>query len=547
MSNVDAPEIDRVPRWRTIVRWTVTSLAGLLVLFLLVAPSRIGHLTPLAFLRIPLEALVVVAVVLVLPERRRRLGAIIAGVILGVLGLLKIVDMGFSAVLDRPFDPLGDWSFLDAAVVYLTKSSGRAVGIGAVVGAVVLAVALLVLVTLAVLRLSRLVAAHRGAATRTVAALAVVWVACAVVGVRVGPDEPVAARTSVDRLLQVRAGLQDRSRFAAESAVDSFRGRSSDLLTALRGKDVIIAFVESYGRVALDDPVIAPQVSAVLDDGTRRLKAAGFESRSGFLTSPTAGGGSWLAQATLLSGLWVDNQQRFRTLMGTDHLTLNGAFRRAGWQTVGIMPGVIQDWPEAKFYEFDRLYAAKDLGYRGPNFSFATTPDQYALSFFQRTERAKPGHTPVMAEIPLISSHAPWAPVPPFLDWDAIGDGSVYQATPGAGDPADIVLRRDRARVRNDYANAIGYSLKSLISYVESYGDDNLVVVFLGDHQPAPVVAGTGASRDVPITIVARDPAVLDRIAGWGWQDGLRPAAQSPVWRMDTFRDRFLTAFGPTG
>jgi hypothetical protein len=80
---------------------------------------------------------------------------------------------------------------------------------------------------------------------------------------------------------------------------------------------------------------------------------------------------------------------------------------------------------------------------------------------------------------------------------------------------------------------------------VETYGDDNLVVVFLGDHQPAPVVTGEGASRDVPITILARDPAVLDQISGWGWQDGLKPNPRAPVWRMDAFRDRFLTAFGP--
>ncbi|MDT7694495.1 MAG: hypothetical protein QOI75_3862, partial [Pseudonocardiales bacterium] len=38
--------------------------------------------------------------------------------------------------------------------------------------------------------------------------------------------------------------------------------------------------------------------------------------------------------------------------------------------------------------------------------------------------------------------------------------------------------------------------------------------------------------------------AVLDRISGWGWQDGLKPGPNAPVWRMDAFRDRFLTAFG---
>jgi hypothetical protein len=104
---------------------------------------------------------------------------------------------------------------------------------------------------------------------------------------------------------------------------------------------------------------------------------------------------------------------------------------------------------------------------------------------------------------------------------------------------------RDRTRIRSAYIRSIEYSLSALISYVETYGDDNLVLVFLGDHQPAPIVTGGGASRDVPITIVARDQAVLDRISGWGWQDGLKPSPQAPVWRMNAFRDRFLTAFGP--
>jgi hypothetical protein len=67
----------------------------------------------------------------------------------------------------------------------------------------------------------------------------------------------------------------------------------------------------------------------------------------------------------------------------------------------------------------------------------------------------------------------------------------------------------------------------------------------VGDHQPAEVVSGPDASHDVPITVVARDPAVLDRMASWGWDDGMLPSPQAPVQRMDAFRDRFLTAFGP--
>jgi hypothetical protein len=79
---------------------------------------------------------------------------------------------------------------------------------------------------------------------------------------------------------------------------------------------------------------------------------------------------------------------------------------------------------------------------------------------------------------------------------------------------------------------------------VEHYGRKNLVMVVLGDHQPATVVTGYGATHDVPISVIAHDPAVMRRIGGWGWVDGMRPSPTAPVWPMSAFRDRFLGAFG---
>jgi len=108
----------------------------------------------------------------------------------------------------------------------------------------------------------------------------------------------------------------------------------------------------------------------------------------------------------------------------------------------------------------------------------------------------------------------------------------------------ELYLRRGELyRIHEDYGKAVQYSLETLLSYVEKYGDDDLVLVFLGDHQPASLLTGQGASRDVPITIVAHDPAVLARIADWGWTEGLRPGPAAPVWPMSAFRDRFLGAF----
>jgi 2,3-bisphosphoglycerate-independent phosphoglycerate mutase len=97
--------------------------------------------------------------------------------------------------------------------------------------------------------------------------------------------------------------------------------------------------------------------------------------------------------------------------------------------------------------------------------------------------------------------------------------------------------------VRTEYRKAIQYSVDSLTQWMQRYGDENTVLVFLGDHQPVPTVTKGSTSRDVPITIVAKDPKVLDRVNDWNWTDGLKPADNAPEWGMDKFRDRFMTAF----
>ena len=74
---------------------------------------------------------------------------------------------------------------------------------------------------------------------------------------------------------------------------------------------------------------------------------------------------------------------------------------------------------------------------------------------------------------------------------------------------------------------------------------EGLVLVVVGDEQPLAIVSGQGASHDVPVSVIAHDPAVLKRIGSWDWLSGLLPSPRAPVWPMSWFRDRFLTAFGP--
>ena len=214
-----------------------------------------------------------------------------------------------------------------------------------------LVVALLAVPVLALLRVTRVAAGHRGWALRAAAVLGVVWVALRVAGAPVASSS--AAALAVDEVRAVRAGLQDRAELARLIAQDRFRdtpGRR--LLTGLRGKDVLLVFVESYGTGrARGRP---PRIDAVLDQGTAQLRAAGFSSRSAFLTSPTFGGLSWLAHSTLQAGVRVDGQRRYDQLVKADRVTLTRAFKRAGWRAVGVMPANHRAWPEGRsFYGYD--------------------------------------------------------------------------------------------------------------------------------------------------------------------------------------------------
>lgn len=538
----------KYPRTAHGVTVGTTVLAGVLVLFALLMPNRIERLNPSAFLRIPAEGVLLAGLLLALPPRPRRIMAVVSGVFLGLLTILKFVDMGFYQVLARPFDLVLDWILLDDATDFLRESFGRTGQVLAVVAVIVLFAAVLVLTTLATVRLTNLMVRHRPTAARTTLVLGTAWITCVTLSVQVGTDLATKGNAEFlgNRVEQVRAGLRDARVFQQQAAVDAFAKTPPDqLLTGLRGKDVLFTFIESYGRVAIDDPAMAPQIDAVLKEGTRSLDAAGFASRSAWLKSPITGAGSWLAHSTFLSGLWIKNQQRYRSLTTSDRMTLTNYFGKTGaWRTVGVVPGVRRAWPEGKFFGLDHIYDSEHLGYHGPYFSWTPVPDQFSMEAFERLEHGRKDRQPIMAEIILASSHNPWAPVARMIDWDDLGDGSVFHEIKKDGkDPKEVW--KNPESVRTEYRRAIEYSLRSTTEWVERYGDENTVLVFLGDHQPVPTVTAGDRSKDVPITIVARDKKVLDRIEDWGWTDGLKPAPDGPRWGMDAFRDRFMTAYGP--
>ncbi|MDX3134770.1 sulfatase [Streptomyces europaeiscabiei] len=538
------------PRAARAVAWAVSGLAVALVMFALLVPNDVTDIGFGRFLRIPAEGILVAGLLLVLPAKARRVAVVVVGVLLGLLTIVKVLDMGSYWTLDRPFDLVLDWILLDDAQSFMKDSLGGAAAQAATVGVIVLALALPVLMTLAVVRISRLMARHRHTASRTLLVLGTAWITCSTLTLEVS-DVPVASHSAAtlveNRIESVGDGLKDGEAFRKQAAVDAFADVPPDqLLTGLRGKDVLITFIESYGRSAIDDPRMGEPLSETLAEKTQALKDAGYASQSGWLRSPITGAGSWLGHSTFLSGLWIKNQSRYSHLVASDRLTLTEAFRRTGaWRTVGIVPGTQKAWPEGKYFGLDHIYDSDQLGYKGPKFSWSTMPDQYTLKAFEELEHGKKNREPMMAEIILTSSHNPWAPIPSTIPEDQVGDGSVYHSLQKAEGKDPTEVWKDPLAVRDEYRKSIQYSVTSLVDHVAKYGSKDTVLIFLGDHQPNKTVTGDNPSHDVPVSIVAQDPEVLEKISDWGWTDGLKPADNTPVWRMDKFRDRFMTAFGP--
>jgi phosphatidylglycerophosphate synthase len=536
------------PRTRRALRLAITVLSVVLVWGVLVAPDRFSQITPAAFARIPLEGLVLVAIALVLPVWPRRIVAAVAGVLFFVLTVVKILNAGFFLEIGRPFNPVFGSADIGPAVGVVRDTIGPA-RTNIALAALGLGLILLVgAITAATIHLTTVAARHRRATVRGLAALTVVWALCAGLSLQLVRGSPVASTSDAGlAVAQVRftqAALRDERRFEQvlrrsdpEASVPA-----SDLLTGLRGKDVIIAFVESYGQAAVQGSTFSAGVDAALRQDNAALTRAGWSTQSAWLNSPGFGGVSQLAHSTLQSGLWVDTELRYAKLVASHRFTLSDAFDKAGWRTVSDSPENDPVWPPGtSFYHFDKLYNRSNVGYRGPDFSYADMPDQYIMDKFQRLELG-PGHKPVMAEIDLVSSHYPWAPLPTMVPWNKVGNGSIFDPMPARG-ATRIATLASASKERQAFSTSIKYSLHVLTSWVTELNDPNLVLILLGDEQPAAPVTGPGASHKVVASIIARDPSVFRQIASWRWQDGLLPGPSAPLEPMDAFRNQFLGAF----
>jgi len=308
-------------------------------------------------------------------------------------------------------------------------------------------------------------------------------------------------------------------------------------LNRLQGHDVYLVFFESYGTTVLDDPQFAAEIKPALGEFETTVEDAGYYLVSNRIDSPTFGGGSWLAHGTMASGLKLD-RFLYRLLLSSQRRTLPEYFAAAGYQSLNIMPGIKKPWPEGGFWGFDRVITGKDLGYEGPEFGWFDIPDQWTLKKALEVTDGEP-HPPQFTQIVLVSSHTPFAPVPPYVE--DRNDVGPYKSI-AQQEWTQIYRDPDWWHLEAPYLKSVRYDLKALAGWMRQLKGQPLVII-LGDHQPPGFVSGSEAPHTVPIHVLSRDEDLVLPFARLGYVAGAFPPSAGAVKGMESFLPDFLSLF----
>ena len=292
-------------------------------------------------------------------------------------------------------------------------------------------------------------------------------------------------------------------------------------LARLRGADVFLFFVESYGVVSMDNPAFNARLKQPRARFEAAIQETGRSVVSALVESPTFGGSSWFAHISFLSGIKVADPDLNALLMTEHRPTVVTNFAKRGYRTLAMMPGLWYPWPEGAFYGFTDIYDGPKLDYKGPPFGWWDMPDQYTLAKLDQQEFAMPPRQPLFVFYPTVSTHTPFTPLPPYdPDWQKI-----LTPTPFTDQQLDqsYVGEPDYMNLGPAYADSVAYAFQTFAGYVHQRAGRDYVMILIGDHQPPALVSGEGASWDVPVHVITNRHDILESLTSRGFVNGLTP------------------------
>lgn len=486
----------------------------------------------LAFPSVELAAILVLATLagaLGRGQRRTVLGLL--AVVLSVVAMYSFAEAFYQFVYQESFVPWTDLAFLPPFLnmVFATSVFDAPVLIGMVYGGILLVVT--------IPAYGAVVVFSRSKRSRTTILLAAGTAVLAIAGSAVDGTPALSLRMA----RQLTPPTAEPAGDADAPALRAARGNGP--FGVLGDADIHLIIVESYGHTLFSREDHRRAIAPAYAEAGEALADAGYAVYTSFLESPAFGGRSWLADATLLTGLFLDSQAKYNEAVVSGVENLTHVLGRAGFTRVLAAPGTYDaDESWRSFYEYDHYLFRYDFGYEGPFISFGAMPDQFLLK--RTADYVRDLDAPRFVTYVLVSSHVPFERIPPFIeDWGSLGDGSVYGRVPSHWFNNNWLSGGEYPQ---GYIAAIRYVLKAVAGYLVTQVDDDSLVIVVGDHQPRIPIAEPGASYSVPIHVISRDPGKVRPFRHFGFRAGLSPSDGGPHPRMDRFYHMLLDVINGT-
>jgi hypothetical protein len=320
----------------------------------------------------------------------------------------------------------------------------------------------------------------------------------------------------------------------------SFSNLTNDVgYVELDGRDFYLMFLESYGTTVFQNPTYFAQIKPGLEHLSQVAEEHDWHTTTGIYQAPTFGGASWLSHATLMSGQWISTNTHYHKLLTTNSRTLAQWFQNSGYRAAALLPGLKHQWPEGRFYGYDRIWNAKSLPYPGPTFGWWAIPDQYSLAYFYDNEGTMNPRDPLFSFFATITSHMPFHPLPPIQQhWPNLLSSQPYPHVEQVIKPSGVLYGND---LQTSYNRAIVYDLHLVSDLLRLTSHQNPLIIALGDHQPPAMIAGVNAPWTVPVHVFSQNRETLGGFTAAGFVSGLIPNDTS-LGRLDELHHLILNA-----
>lgn len=521
----------------TLRNWTGLALA----LFVLNFVLTFHNVWPTLWITTHFELSIEMAMlILVLALYIRWVGAVSSRVVSALAAILTVMTIGryaevtAPALYGRPVNIYWDAQYLPHVAAMMIQSTHLLLVLALFTGILLFLTSIFLILRTA---LNRIVSGTEQGFVSLVTGLLVIFYLCGYLGLPVRKMNLYSV--PVTRTYWQQAGFI-ASALAKEGKLDvipTTNPLGEFPLPKLNGADVIIDFVESYGAIAFDSPLVAEAIAQSRENLTSAIAQTKRRVVSAYVVSPTFGGGSWLAHSSFMTGLEINKNSTYDLLLTKSRPTLASRFTALGYRSIALMPGLRNEWPEGSFYKFASIYGSNELDYHGPEFGWWRIPDQYSLAKLAEIELNKQNRPPLFLMFTSISSHMPFRPTPPYQpEWSRILSTTPFDN----GQVQDsLALLPEWTNMQPAYAGTLSYTFDYLSGFFREHSDQDFFWVIIGDHQPVALVSGEGARWDVPVHIVSANDAIINSLLQMGFVEGLTPSSK-PIGAMHELTARLL-------